>query len=243
MVFFFSMFVKFDFTQSLMVNCNILFRSTALYVDWVEERWRRRQIIGIATTLVVAGPRVVSLSLEIAWGKNAEKNVTRVSAPEHARAWHAMPRAARIPTPALLAARVSHSQSRSHGHLFCVLPHRFPSKRGFSLSKLSSVSLSSPFTFPLLIVTCVSVYTRWAHIGCAVAMPEVFFVNVNLREGINTDQITSARRKLVSSPDFFLYNLLGKVNVCLCKCVTPCTVLCNILFFFVTLCYICRVML
>lgn len=37
---------------------------------------------------------------------------------------------------------------------------------------------------------------RWAHIGCAVAVPEVFFVNVNLREGINTDQITSARRKL-----------------------------------------------
>lgn len=42
-------------------------------------------------------------------------------------------------------------------------------------------------------VTC-----RWAHIGCAVAMPEVFFVDVNLREGINTDQITSARKKLVS---------------------------------------------
>ena len=34
------------------------------------------------------------------------------------------------------------------------------------------------------------------------AMPEVFFVNVNLREEINTDQITSARRKLVSSTDF-----------------------------------------
>ncbi|KAJ7356170.1 Lysine-specific demethylase 4B [Desmophyllum pertusum] len=37
---------------------------------------------------------------------------------------------------------------------------------------------------------------RWVHIGCAVAMPEVFFVDVNLREGINTDQITSARKKL-----------------------------------------------
>ena len=83
------------------------------------------------------------------------------------------------------------------------------------------------------------------------AMPEVFFVNVNLREGINTEQITSARRKLVSSTDFSLFNLLVKVNVCLCNCVTPCTVLCNILFlsrsnlvlqFFascVTLCFVC----
>ena len=43
-----------------------------------------------------------------------------------------------------------------------------------------------------------SVSCRWVHIGCAVAMPEVFFVDVNLREGINTDQITSARKKLVS---------------------------------------------
>ena len=76
------------------------------------------------------------------------------------------------------------------------------------------------------------------------AMPEVFFVNVNLREGINTDQITSARRKLVSSPDFFLFYLLGKVNVCLCNCVTPCTVRCNILSFFChALLLICRVML
>lgn len=122
------------------------------------------------------------------------------------------------------------SQSRSYGHLHCVLPHEFPSKleRDFSLSKLSPVSLPLPFAFPLLIVTCVSVYSRWAHIGCAVAVPEVFFVNVNLREGINTDQITSARRKLVSSTDFFLFNFVGKVNVCFCNCVTPCTVLCNL---------------
>ncbi|KAL9951527.1 hypothetical protein ACROYT_G044203 [Oculina patagonica] len=41
-----------------------------------------------------------------------------------------------------------------------------------------------------------STNNRWVHIGCAVAMPEVFFVDVNLREGINTDQITSARKKL-----------------------------------------------
>ena len=87
-----------------------------------------------------------------------------------------------------------------------------------------------PFTFPLLIVTCFSVYSRWAHIGCAVAMPEVFFVNVNLREGINTDQITSARRKLVSSPDFFLFNRLGKVNVCLCNCVLHCSLQHSFLF-------------
>lgn len=52
------------------------------------------------------------------------------------------------------------------------------------------------------------------------AMPEVFFVNVNLREGINTDQITSARRKLVSSS---LFNLLGNVNDCFFNCVTPCS--------------------
>lgn len=52
------------------------------------------------------------------------------------------------------------------------------------------------------------------------AMPEVFFVNVNLREGINTDQITSARRKLVSSS---LFNLLGNVNDCFFICVTPCS--------------------
>ena len=38
----------------------------------------------------------------------------------------------------------------------------------------------------------------WAHVGCAVAMPEVSFTDVNLRDGINTSQITSARRKLVS---------------------------------------------
>lgn len=37
---------------------------------------------------------------------------------------------------------------------------------------------------------------RWAHVGCAVAMPEVFFTDVNLRDGINTSQISSARRKL-----------------------------------------------
>lgn len=30
-------------------------------------------------------------------------------------------------------------------------------------------------------------------------MPEVFFVDVNLREGINTSQITAARKKLVSN--------------------------------------------
>lgn len=36
----------------------------------------------------------------------------------------------------------------------------------------------------------------WAHVGCAVAMPEVSFTDVNLRDGINTSQITSARRKL-----------------------------------------------
>ena len=52
------------------------------------------------------------------------------------------------------------------------------------------------------------------------AMPEVFFVNVNLREGINTDQITSARRKLVSSS---LFNLLGNINDCFFNCVTPCS--------------------
>lgn len=38
--------------------------------------------------------------------------------------------------------------------------------------------------------------SRWVHIGCAVAVPEVFFVDVNLREGVNIDKITSARRKL-----------------------------------------------
>lgn len=110
----------------------------------------------------------------------------------------------------------------------CSSPRISEQKRDFSSSKLSPVSLPLPFAFPLLIVTCVSVYSRWAHIGCAVAVPEVFFVNVNLREGINTDQITSARRKLVSGTDFFLFNLFGKVNVCFCNCVTPCTVLCNL---------------
>ena len=40
---------------------------------------------------------------------------------------------------------------------------------------------------------------RWVHVGCAVAMPEVFFQNVNHREGINTNSISPARRKLVSN--------------------------------------------
>ena len=48
-------------------------------------------------------------------------------------------------------------------------------------------------------------FCRWVHIGCAVAMPEVFFENVNRREGINTSPITPARRKLVSNtPTLFL---------------------------------------
>jgi len=37
---------------------------------------------------------------------------------------------------------------------------------------------------------------RWVHIGCAVAMPEVFFLDVHLREGIDMGQIPQARRKL-----------------------------------------------
>ncbi|XP_073227774.1 lysine-specific demethylase 4C-like isoform X1 [Porites lutea] len=37
---------------------------------------------------------------------------------------------------------------------------------------------------------------RWAHVGCAVAVPEVIFVDVNLREAINTNQVSSARKKL-----------------------------------------------
>ena len=46
---------------------------------------------------------------------------------------------------------------------------------------------------------------RWVHVGCAVAMPEVFFENVNNREGINTNPISPARRKLVSNiPTLFL---------------------------------------
>ena len=46
---------------------------------------------------------------------------------------------------------------------------------------------------------------RWVHVGCAVAMPEVFFQNVNHREGINTNAISPARRKLVSNkPTLFL---------------------------------------
>jgi len=55
-----------------------------------------------------------------------------------------------------------------------------------------------------------------------VAMPEVFFVNVNLREGINTDQITSARRKLVSSTACSSCSPLWTINDCLYNCVTLC---------------------
>lgn len=53
-------------------------------------------------------------------------------------------------------------------------------------------------------------------------MPEVFFVNVNLREGINTDQITSARRKLVSSTACSSCSPLWTINDCLYNCVTLC---------------------
>ena len=65
------------------------------------------------------------------------------------------------------------------------------------------------------------------------AVPEVFFVNVNLREGINTDQITSARKKLVSSEAFSVLNLHRKLNDC--SIVTLCTVLFNTYSFCVTL--------
>lgn len=50
----------------------------------------------------------------------------------------------------------------------------------------------------LCLMSCIPLF-RWAHVGCAVAVPEVIFVDVNLREAINTNQVSSARRKLVSS--------------------------------------------
>ena len=54
---------------------------------------------------------------------------------------------------------------------------------------------------------------RWVHIGCAVAMPEVFFLDVHLREGIDMGQIPQARRKLVSNTStLFSYLLLP--NLC-----------------------------
>ena len=46
-------------------------------------------------------------------------------------------------------------------------------------------------------MSCIRLF-RWAHVGCAVAVPEVTFVDVNLREKINTNQVSSARKKLVS---------------------------------------------
>ena len=107
------------------------------------------------------------------------------------------------------------------GSGFC----RFPSKRETLLPAVWIVVciiivairfVNCDLCFFFVVVVC----WRWAHIGCAVAMPEVFFVNVNLREGINTDQITSARRKLVSSS---LFNLLGNINDCFFNCVTPCS--------------------
>ena len=69
------------------------------------------------------------------------------------------------------------------------------------------------------------------------AVPEVFFVNVNLREGINTDQITSARRKLVSGEAFSLFKLMIKMIAYL-------IVSRSVLFLaFVALCSICCVTL
>lgn len=50
----------------------------------------------------------------------------------------------------------------------------------------------------LCLMSCIPLF-RWAHVGCAVAVPEVIFVDVNLRETINTNQVSSARKKLVSS--------------------------------------------
>ena len=49
----------------------------------------------------------------------------------------------------------------------------------------------------LCLMSCIPLF-RWAHVGCAVAVPEVIFVDVNLRETINTNQVSSARKKLVS---------------------------------------------
>ena len=64
--------------------------------------------------------------------------------------------------------------------------------------------------WPIIVYACdwsfLTVF-RWAHVGCAVAMPEVFFVDVNLRETINTSQVTAARRKLVSNTQTVLFNL------------------------------------
>lgn len=58
--------------------------------------------------------------------------------------------------------------------------------------------LFAKFLLLFRVISC-----RWVHIGCAVAVPEVFFVDVNLRDGVNIDKITSARRKLVSGALLF----------------------------------------
>lgn len=67
--------------------------------------------------------------------------------------------------------------------------------------------------------------SRWAHVGCAVAMPEVFFVDVNLRETINTSQVTAARRKLKCY--YCRSSLLGSVKengACVQCCAGKCAV-------------------
>jgi len=49
---------------------------------------------------------------------------------------------------------------------------------------------------------------KWAHIVCALAIPEVKFENVQKREPINAYRITSERSKLVSS--HFVHRSLEK---------------------------------
>lgn len=44
--------------------------------------------------------------------------------------------------------------------------------------------------------------------GCAVAIPEVFFEDVSRRDGVVADKITPARRKLVGFKPCSFYELL-----------------------------------
>ena len=39
---------------------------------------------------------------------------------------------------------------------------------------------------------------KWCHIVCAIAIPEVYFEDIQLRERINIDNLNPARKKLVS---------------------------------------------
>ena len=55
---------------------------------------------------------------------------------------------------------------------------------------------------------------RWAHIVCAMAIPEVLFEDVKAREPINIEKISPARLKLVRVGKLLVFkNMINRTQI------------------------------